>query len=81
MYLSQNDKNIIVDFLVEKLRPKFIYLFGSLAKGEGRNDSDIDLAVYLDKEISPYKLFTVANELSFEVKKDVQIIDLDEMIG
>ena len=43
MYLSQNDKNIIVDFLVEKLKPKFIYLFGSFAKGEGRDDSDIDL--------------------------------------
>ena len=30
-------------FLVEKLKPKFIYLFGSFAKGEGRDDSDIDL--------------------------------------
>ncbi len=58
------------------MKPKFIYLFGSFVKGEGRDDSDINLAVYLDEEISPYKLFTVANELSFEVKEDVQIIDL-----
>jgi len=79
MYLSENDKNIIVDFLVKKLKPKFIYLFGSFAKGEGRDDSDIDLAVYLEEEISPYKLFIVANELSFEVKKDVQIIDLKKI--
>ncbi len=79
MYLSENDKSIIVDFLVEKLKPKFIYLFGSFAKGEGRDDSDIDLAVYLDEEINPYELFIVANELSFEVKKDVQIIDLKKI--
>ncbi len=76
MYLSQNDKNIIVDFLVEKLKPKFTYFFGPFAKGEGRDDSDIDLAVYLDREIGSYELFIIANELSFEVKKDVQIIDL-----
>ena len=79
MYLSEKDKSIIVDFLVKKLKPKFIYLFGSFAKGEGRDDSDIDLAVYLEEEISPYKLFIVANELSFEVKKDVQIIDLKKI--
>lgn len=79
MYLSENDKSIIVDFLVKKLKPKFIYLFGSFAKGEGRDDSDIDLAVYLDEEINPYELFIVANELSFEVKKDVQIIDLKKI--
>ncbi|MGO5064753.1 nucleotidyltransferase domain-containing protein [Clostridium sp. LCP25S3_F8] len=30
----------MVEFLKEKLQPNFIYLFGSFAKGEGRDDSD-----------------------------------------
>ncbi|WZL74980.1 nucleotidyltransferase domain-containing protein [Clostridiaceae bacterium 35-E11] len=64
-----------MDFLRKELKPKFIYLFGSCAKGEGREDSDIDLAIYTDEVISAYTLFVVANHLSFEVKRDVQIRD------
>lgn len=76
MYLPDKDKKIIVEFLKQKLKPIIIYLFGSFAKGEGRNDSDIDLAIYTLDEVNPYNLFVIGNYLSFEVKKDVQIIDL-----
>lgn len=76
MYLQERDKKIIVEYLKDKLNPKFIYLFGSFAKGEGREDSDIDLAVYFDYDISPYDLFIIANKLSFEIKRDVQVVDL-----
>ena len=79
MYLSEKDKTIIVEYLKEKTDPKFIYLFGSFAKGEGREDSDIDLAIYTDKKISPYELFIIASNLSFEVNRDVQIVDLKEI--
>ena len=79
MYLVEKDKNIIVEYLKDKLKPRFIYLFGSFAKGEGRQDSDIDLAIYMDKEISAYDLFIISNKLSFEVKRDVQIVDLRDI--
>lgn len=79
MYLSEKDKKIIVGYLRNKLQPKFIYLFGSFAKGEGREDSDIDLAVYTDGKINSYDLFIIANKLSFEVKRDVQIVDLRDI--
>ena len=65
MYLSEKEKKIIVEYLKDKLNPKFIYLFGSFAKGEGREDSDIDLAVYMDEKVNPYDLFIIANKLSF----------------
>lgn len=78
MYLSKEDKNIIVNFLKERLKLKFIYLFGSFAKGEGREDSDIDLAIYSDENLSGYDTFIIANDLAFEVKRDVQIINLKE---
>ena len=79
MYLSEENKQIIVKFLKEKLNLKLIYLFGSFARGEGRVDSDIDLAIYSDEKINAYDLFITANELSFEIKKDIQIVDLKEV--
>lgn len=79
MHLSDKDKKIIVEYLIDKLKPKFIYLFGSFAKGEGRQDSDIDLGIYTDEEVRPYDLFVIANKLSFEVKRDVQIVNLKDI--
>ncbi|SNT24215.1 Predicted nucleotidyltransferase [Anaerovirgula multivorans] len=79
MYLSEEYKKKIVDFLRKELNPKFIYLFGSFAKGEGRQDSDIDLAIYTDEVISGYTLLMTANDLSFEIKKDVQIVHLKDI--
>lgn len=76
MYLPDRDKEIIVTYLKDKLKARFIYLFGSFARGEGREDSDIDLAIYTDRDISPYDLFIIANKLSFQVKREVQIVDL-----
>ncbi len=51
----------------------YIIQFGSFARGEGREDSDVDLAIYPEEDISPYDLFIVSNKLSFKIKKDVQI--------
>ena len=76
MFLKNEDVNKIIEFLVKKLQPNFIYLFGSFAKGEGREDSDIDVAIHVDGKIDEYELFILANELSFIVKRDVQLINL-----
>lgn len=79
MYLANKDKKIIIEYLKKELKPKFIYLFGSFARGEGREDSDIDIAIYTDEKISAYDLFIISNKLSFEVKRDVQIVDLKDI--
>ena len=79
MFLSKDKKKIIVDFIIERFNPKFIYLFGSYASGEAREDSDIDIGIYIDKEITPYELFIAAGELSMKLKKDVEIINLKDI--
>lgn len=79
MFLSDTYIRNIVEFLNEKLACNFIYLFGSFAKGEGREDSDIDIAVHTDKNVTAYDLFELAGELSFIVKRDIQIIDLKDV--
>ncbi|MCK9524454.1 MAG: nucleotidyltransferase domain-containing protein [Limnochordia bacterium] len=76
MELSLDSKNTIVRFLLEKLNPELIYLYGSFARGEGRTESDIDLAVYGIDESGPYTLFLLANELAQSLKRDVDLVDL-----
>lgn len=76
MYLSESDKKTIVEFLKSELDILFIYLFGSFARGEGRDDSDIDLAIYSTEKVSSYRLFTLGNELSFKLGSDIQIVDI-----
>lgn len=79
MYLAEDEKRIIIEYLKNKLKPKIVYLFGSFAKGEGREDSDVDIAIYTDEKIDTYDLFIIAGKLSFEIKRDVQIVDLKEV--
>ena len=56
MYLEEEDKKIIVEYLKEKINPTFIYIFGSFARGEGRSDSDIDIAIYTEQKTDAYNL-------------------------
>ncbi|GAA0372005.1 type II toxin-antitoxin system antitoxin [Alkalibacterium iburiense] len=79
MKLSKATKYKIVQFLIDEFNPTFIYLFGSFAKGEGRNDSDIDLAIYTENIIDPYTLLMSASSLAFEVKREVQIVHLKDI--
>jgi uncharacterized protein len=76
MFLESCDIDKTIKYLTEKLQPNFIYLFGSFAKGEGREDSDIDLAIHSDNEVSEYELFLFSGDLGFILNRDVQLINL-----
>ena len=41
----QNEANIIVNRIAKRYKPEKVILFGSVAKGEERPDSDIDLLI------------------------------------
>lgn len=53
------------DRLVARLRPRMIWLFGSRARGDGREDSDFDLLVVLPDGLpeAAYSSFAVAEPL------------------
>ena len=53
------------DRLVARLRPRMIWLFGSRARGDGREDSDFDLLVVLPDglPVAAYSSFAVAEPL------------------
>lgn len=77
MNLDKNTIENIKNFLLKNLEPYAIYLFGSSVKGIFREDSDIDIAFLNNKNISDYELFMLAQELADIVKKDVDLINLE----
>lgn len=68
----------IVSFLKGKLSPSLIYLFGSTVKGTLHNGSDIDIAFLSDEKLDKYDLFMMAQELAEKVKREVDLIDLNQ---
>ena len=56
-----------------------IYLFGSYAKGTQNKNSDIDIAILLDKnfKIPKFYLSQLSNKLESKIKKEIHIIILN----
>lgn len=73
----QNEKmESIKEFLLTNMSPSAIYVFGSVAKGHAREDSDIDIAVLLEKEEDVYDVFMLAQELASILDQDVDLVQL-----
>ncbi|MDX8397224.1 MAG: nucleotidyltransferase domain-containing protein [Mariprofundaceae bacterium] len=53
-----------------------VYLFGSAARGELREDSDIDLAFWTQQSLSSTVLWKLRQELAIIARRDVDLIEL-----
>lgn len=73
-----HDFQTIVQFLVKKINPYVIYLFGSEAQQQAWQDSDIDLAFLSERTLSHYERFMIAGELAAILNCDVDLVDLKE---
>ena len=49
--LTSNDIQLLVNTIVEKVKPVKVYIFGSYARGEQVWDSDLDILVELESVI------------------------------
>ena len=72
--------NIIIKELIEELKSKYsdfkgIYLFGSHARGEANDDSDIDLAIIFDRIIDWKFKDEVSNHIWLKMVKSFLMID------
>lgn len=76
MRLSKGQIEDIRQFLMGKLNPDLIIIFGSAARGRMRTASDIDVAYLNHQDVSAYDLFMIAQELAGIVGRDVHLIDL-----
>jgi predicted nucleotidyltransferase len=52
-----------------------VYVFGSYAKGEATQDSDLDLAVLVEGKVDPLVLWELAGELATTLNCDVDLLD------
>lgn len=77
-----SDEKIIQSYFQRQPDVEAVFLFGSAAKGRSRPDSDLDLAVLLDRSVPeetylPQRL-TFAGDLSLQLKTDVDVVILNE---
>lgn len=77
-YLREEQLNRITEFLLQKVEPFLIILFGSAASGKLRGESDIDLAFLSAHQLEAYDIFMIARELSDSLGRDVDLVDLDK---
>ncbi|KMK74359.1 type VII toxin-antitoxin system MntA family adenylyltransferase antitoxin [Alkalihalobacillus pseudalcaliphilus] len=78
--MNQELTEHITRFLIPKLDPVFIIVFGSYAKDMNRIDSDLDIAFFCQNPTkSPYELFMLAGELANIINTDVDLVNLHEV--
>jgi predicted nucleotidyltransferase len=53
-----------------------LYLFGSCARGDGRPDSDLDLAVLLARPLAPLERWYAQEAIAAALGVDVDLVDL-----
>lgn len=77
--LTNEVKEQLIEKVKQEVDPAFIILFGSFAKDTVREESDIDLAYFSSKQLSPYDRFLLSNELALIGGRDVDLVDIKEI--
>lgn len=65
--------------IAEKYEVKEIYLFGSYARGEADENSDLDFLVFGGENFKLTMIFALAEELREVLKKDVDVFEINEI--
>lgn len=73
------DIEILVKPIAEKYKVKEIYLFGSYARGEADENSDLDFLVFGGEHFKRTMIFSFAEELRMILKKDVDVFEINEI--
>ena len=74
MDIIRKCKNILIEY--ENIT--FAYIFGSYAQGKIRVDSDIDIAIYLEKKIDIETYLEIKMYLSETCKREIDLIILND---
>ena len=66
------------DILMEYENIIFAYIFGSYVQGKIRTDSDIDIAIYLEKKIDAGTYLEIKMSLTEACKREIDLIILND---
>ena len=69
----------LVKPIAEKYGVKEIYLFGSYARGEANESSDLDFLVFGWDGFKLTMIFSLAEDLREVLKKDVDVFEINEI--
>ena len=69
----------VVKPLAEKYHVKAIYLFGSYARGEADENSDVDFLGYIDEGFKLTNVLALGEELREALQKRVDIFEIHEI--
>lgn len=77
--MDQKKVELIKNFIIEKIDPSFIILFGSQATELVHPESDVDIAFYKpNHQLTAYEVFAIAQKLAGLIKMEVDLVDIDE---
>ncbi len=74
--ITKEQQKAAIEFLVDAFSPTAIYLFGSAARNELREDSDIDIAMFGNESHSTLACYDAAQKMVNIFQRDVDLIDL-----
>ena len=73
--LNEHIDKFVLDYGI-----KLIYIFGSYAKGENRADSDLDIAMYFDREVDGFVKLDILDKLvGIFNREDIDLVILNEV--
>lgn len=78
VFTIKNIENMVKP-IVKKFKMKELYLFGSYARGEATESSDLDFLVYGGKNFKLTMIFSLAEELRKVLKKNVDVFEINEI--
>lgn len=79
MILTVEEITARVTPIAEKYNLKEVYLFGSYARGEAREDSDVDLAFSSNEILSYFKIFEIEADLEETLSKSVDLVPIVQL--
>ena len=73
------DIKALVMPIAQKYKVQQIYLFGSYARGDADENSDLDFLVFGGENFKLTSIFSLAEELRNVLKKDVDVFEINEI--
>lgn len=73
------DIKALVSPIAQKYKVREIYLFGSYARGDANESSDLDFLVLGGENFKLTMIFSLAEELRDVLKKNVDVFEINEI--
>ena len=70
-------KQKVIQFMNSIMDCEAIVIFGSFARGTQTEESDIDIAIKVNGNITKKEIFEMSHSLEDELKRDIDLVNLD----